>query len=80
MYELDLTQIMSCFKAVVGKKYSLPPFLFQVPTIQELEGRMANLLKQRAEKLVLRRQQDVRDQCQDYTASRYPCVSSFQTV
>ncbi|CAE1251047.1 GCFC [Acanthosepion pharaonis] len=46
----------------------------KVPTIQELEARMANLLKQRAEKLVLRRQQDVRDQCQDYTANKAKVV------
>ncbi|CAI9738582.1 PAX3- and PAX7-binding protein 1 [Octopus vulgaris] len=46
----------------------------KVPLILELEARMAYLLKQRAEKLTLRRQQDVRDQCQDYTASKVKVV------
>lgn len=43
----------------------------QVPSINELEQRMQNLLRSRATRLLQRRQQDVRDQCQDYMTSRY---------
>ncbi|KAJ8315152.1 hypothetical protein KUTeg_007302 [Tegillarca granosa] len=46
----------------------------KVPTINDLETRMNNLLKNQAQKLVSRRQQDVRDQCQDYMTSKSQIV------
>ncbi|XP_071112400.1 PAX3- and PAX7-binding protein 1-like [Haliotis cracherodii] len=42
----------------------------KVPLINDLETRMLHLLKLRAENLLQRRQQDVRDQCQDYMTSK----------
>lgn len=54
-------------------------FACQVPTINELEQRMHSLLRARAVRLLQRRQQDVRDQCQDYMTSLYfaPCFLSL---
>lgn len=54
-------------------------FACQVPTINELEQRMHSLLRARALRLLQRRQQDVRDQCQDYMTSLYfaPCFLSL---
>ncbi|KAK7107892.1 PAX3- and PAX7-binding protein 1-like isoform X2 [Littorina saxatilis] len=42
----------------------------KVPSINELEQRMQNLLRTRATRLLQRRQQDVRDQCQDYMTNK----------
>ncbi|XP_076444487.1 PAX3- and PAX7-binding protein 1-like [Babylonia areolata] len=42
----------------------------KVPVINELEQRMHNLLRSRATYLLQRRQQDVRDQCQDYMTNK----------
>ncbi|XP_071134694.1 PAX3- and PAX7-binding protein 1-like [Mytilus edulis] len=42
----------------------------KVPTINDLENKMLNLLSNRTERLISRRQQDVRDQCQDYMTSK----------
>ncbi|XP_041351810.1 PAX3- and PAX7-binding protein 1-like [Gigantopelta aegis] len=42
----------------------------KVPIINDLELRLFNLMKTRADKLLQRRQQDVRDQCQDYMTSK----------
>ncbi|XP_025097837.1 PAX3- and PAX7-binding protein 1-like isoform X2 [Pomacea canaliculata] len=42
----------------------------KVPTINELEQRMHSLLRARAVRLLQRRQQDVRDQCQDYMTNK----------
>ncbi|GFS26357.1 PAX3- and PAX7-binding protein 1-like [Elysia marginata] len=41
----------------------------KVPVINDLENRVNNLLKARAERLVKRRQQDIQDQCRDYMTS-----------
>ncbi|RUS81278.1 hypothetical protein EGW08_010952 [Elysia chlorotica] len=38
----------------------------KVPVINDLENRVNNLLKGRAERLVKRRQQDIQDQCREY--------------
>ncbi|GAB1610930.1 PAX3- and PAX7-binding protein 1-like [Argonauta hians] len=46
----------------------------KVPVLCDLEARMASLLRHRSERLSVRRQQDVRDQCQDYTASKVKVV------
>ncbi|XP_055954462.1 PAX3- and PAX7-binding protein 1-like isoform X2 [Patella vulgata] len=42
----------------------------KVPTINSFETRMNNILRQRADILLQRRQQDVRDQCQDYMTNK----------
>lgn len=41
----------------------------KVPVINDLENRVNNLLKTRAERLVKRRQQDIQDQCREYMTS-----------
>ncbi|XP_033739538.1 PAX3- and PAX7-binding protein 1-like [Pecten maximus] len=46
----------------------------KVPIINDLEARMLNMLRRRSEQLVSRRQQDVRDQCQDYMTSKAKIV------
>lgn len=46
----------------------------KVPIINDLETRMLNQLRRRSEQLVARRQQDVRDQCQDYMTSKAKIV------
>ncbi|XP_060072979.1 PAX3- and PAX7-binding protein 1-like isoform X2 [Ylistrum balloti] len=46
----------------------------KVPIINDLETRMLNLLRRQSEQLVSRRQQDVRDQCQDYMTSKAKIV------
>ncbi|KAL5009833.1 hypothetical protein ScPMuIL_012138 [Solemya velum] len=46
----------------------------KVPTINDLETRMWNLLKNRSQKMTNRRQQDVRDQCQAYMTSKAKVV------
>ena len=51
-----------------------PRFCWQVPDINSLEQRMMNLWKNQARKFLSRRQQDVRDQCQEYmTSTRLMC-------
>ncbi|KAL8611073.1 hypothetical protein ACOMHN_064364 [Nucella lapillus] len=42
----------------------------KVPAVNELEQRMHNLLRSRVARLLHRRQQDVRDQCQDYMTNK----------
>ncbi|KAK3577424.1 hypothetical protein CHS0354_032273 [Potamilus streckersoni] len=46
----------------------------KVPAINQLETRMHNILQGRATKLISRRQQDVRDQCQDYMTNKTQVV------
>ncbi|XP_064614574.1 PAX3- and PAX7-binding protein 1-like [Liolophura sinensis] len=46
----------------------------KVPRINQLEDQMMELLRQRAQALVKRRQQDVQDQCQDYMANKGSAV------
>ncbi|XP_052087083.1 PAX3- and PAX7-binding protein 1-like [Mytilus californianus] len=46
----------------------------KVPTINDLENKMLILLSNRSERLISRRQQDVRDQCQDYMTSKAKVV------
>ena len=43
----------------------------KVPTIEKIEKGLFSMLKQCSEKLVKRRQEDIKDQSQDYTASEF---------
>ena len=42
----------------------------QVPLIEGLESRMNSLLKQRADRLIERRQKDVQDQAENFAAAQ----------
>ncbi|ESO92141.1 hypothetical protein LOTGIDRAFT_190915 [Lottia gigantea] len=42
----------------------------KVPVINDFENRMKTMLRQQADLLIQRRQQDVRDQCQDYMTNK----------
>ena len=43
----------------------------KVPTIEKIEKGLFSMLKQCSERLVKRRQEDIKDQSQDYIASEF---------
>nr|KAG5694080.1 hypothetical protein BaRGS_033699 [Batillaria attramentaria] len=67
----DLEERYGFFQEMRGYVRDLVECLNEkVPSINELEQRMQNLLRTRAVRLLQRRQQDVRDQCQDYMTNK----------
>jgi hypothetical protein len=45
--------------------------LFQMININSLEERLLQLYKQRTDMIVTRRQEDVKDQCMEYSTSKF---------
>jgi len=45
--------------------------LFQMISINSLEERLLQLYKQRTDMIVTRRQEDVKDQCMEYSTSKF---------
>lgn len=46
-------------------------FFFQMIILNDLEERLIQLYKQRSDMIVTRRQEDVKDQCMEYSTSKF---------